>query len=660
MPAPRTALVVAGGTREPIDDVRFLGNLSRGRFGAAIASALAEVGVRVRLLAGVELWREPGWTPAAVERRRFGSVAELRTALEDELAAPPDLLFMAAAVSDYSPTPVAGKLPSDAETLTLTLRRNPKLLDGLRERCGVTTFLVGFKLLSGVSPGELRAVALRQTRRARLNLTVANDLASISRARHPVLLVTPEGGALPLDGDRADVARGLVDFVLRRFDVTWSKSQRSPGRAAADEGRAGAVELLRFAQSAGLLPTRDGNVSHRDARGDGLWVTPRQVPKDQVQEDALLHARVDLPSRQVRWRPQIDRDDVKPSIDTSVQGWLYAHLPALAGLVHFHEAWARADARTAFPYPCGALEEARAVYEALAAAAIGDGPFLVELVRHGLLLGVEAEGAARLRDEWATATAAWHAHVAALELPIAPPGPRLRPLLDGARIVGVIADFGDAVTPFLLPDARGAGRGDWIIARLEEREQTVLAADRCEVRDYYLARGFRLERHEAGVARLTAPTARDDLRRAASLSLVHLASGEVLLGRRKTPPWAGYWAFPGGGLEGDETPRAAAERELMEETGVQAPPGAPALQSRVFVGSRERAYQVDNFTLLVAHRDVPRPTAELEARWLPIAEALTIQPMASGTRRVLRRVAAALARGALTEPADRRRAGRGS
>ena len=146
------AIVTAGGTREPIDDVRFVTNLSKGRFGAAIARALADRGVEVVLLASAELASHPEWIDPRVPVVPFGSTSELDAAIDAEIArGTPDLLFMAAAVSDYAPVRVEGKIRSDADELVIRMRRLPKILATLRDRCGRSTFLVGFKLLSGVS-----------------------------------------------------------------------------------------------------------------------------------------------------------------------------------------------------------------------------------------------------------------------------------------------------------------------------------------------------------------------------------------------------------------------------------------------------------------------------------------------------------------------------
>lgn len=236
---PSTALVTAGGTREPVDDIRFITNLSRGRFPGAIANALAARGIHTTLLATSALLSSRFELDSRITLVKFSSFADLQAAIAHHLETqgPPSFLLMAAAVSDYSPVPHTGKLSSRSEELVLRLARNPKLLDTLRPRCGPSTFLVGFKLLSRVSSRELIDVAHAQNTRAHLDLTVANDLQHLGRGSHPILAVTPEGAALPLDGTREAVARDLVSLILERANATplpAYTSDTTPARSIAN------------------------------------------------------------------------------------------------------------------------------------------------------------------------------------------------------------------------------------------------------------------------------------------------------------------------------------------------------------------------------------------------------------------------------------------
>jgi phosphopantothenoylcysteine decarboxylase/phosphopantothenate--cysteine ligase len=134
-------LVSAGGTREPIDSVRFIGNSSSGRMGFALAAVAQQRGAEVTLLAAnVAL---P--TPAGVRRLDVRTAAELHAACEQEFPAC-DLLLMTAAVADFTPAaPTEGKLKKGGrERLELVLEPTADVLAGLagKRRNGQT--LVGF------------------------------------------------------------------------------------------------------------------------------------------------------------------------------------------------------------------------------------------------------------------------------------------------------------------------------------------------------------------------------------------------------------------------------------------------------------------------------------------------------------------------------------
>jgi phosphopantothenoylcysteine decarboxylase/phosphopantothenate--cysteine ligase len=166
-----TVLVTAGGTREPIDSVRFIGNSSSGRMGFALARAAQARGARVTLLAAnVSL---PA--PSGVDCRRVVTAAQLAEACAQEFPSC-DVLLMAAAVADFRPSaPAQGKITKSArESLELQLEPTADVLAGLAEQRRNGQILVGF----AAEHGE-RGV---QTARAkllakRLDAIVVNDIS---------------------------------------------------------------------------------------------------------------------------------------------------------------------------------------------------------------------------------------------------------------------------------------------------------------------------------------------------------------------------------------------------------------------------------------------------------------------------------------------------
>lgn len=200
-------LVTAGGTKEPIDAVRVLSNVSTGALGRAIAEEWKRRGHRVVLLAPAEV-------DATVEKRTFGSADDLQRELEWAAAERTwDAVIHAAAVSDYRPAKVEpGKIRSDQDELVLRLVRTPKLIARLREWFR-DAYLVGFKLLKGVAADERVEIAREQIRANRTNACVENDLSEFGPGEHKARVVTLEQIVDIPKGDKPAVARGIVDFV---------------------------------------------------------------------------------------------------------------------------------------------------------------------------------------------------------------------------------------------------------------------------------------------------------------------------------------------------------------------------------------------------------------------------------------------------------------
>ncbi len=231
--AGRHVVVTAGGTREAIDPVRFIGNRSTGRMGAAIAAAALDRGARVTIIAAkTEVPLPPDAALVQVE-----STADLRAALLRVTHGPDgragfDALVMAAAVADFRPAVVAdAKLPRE-DALTLRLEATPDLLaevariahgldsDGARTREPLEPMpvLVGF----AAETGSL-ARAEEKLRRKGVDLLVANDVAEAGSGfgtdtnRVSILAADGSRDDLPLQSKRA-VADALLDRVARALD----------------------------------------------------------------------------------------------------------------------------------------------------------------------------------------------------------------------------------------------------------------------------------------------------------------------------------------------------------------------------------------------------------------------------------------------------------
>jgi phosphopantothenoylcysteine decarboxylase/phosphopantothenate--cysteine ligase len=218
-------LVTAGGTREPIDAVRFVGNRSSGRMGFALAEEAARRGADVTVVAAnVSLPRRGGITYVDVE-----TAEELAAACEARFDQT-DVLLMAAAVADYRPDVAhAGKLKKDeaGSELQLRLVRTTDVLATLAARRRPGQLLVGFAAEHGDG-----AVAFGRDKLARkdLDVIVVNDVGvpgiGFDAAQNEVTIVTPDFERHVPRAAKADVASAILEAVLSRRSSSDMKVPR--------------------------------------------------------------------------------------------------------------------------------------------------------------------------------------------------------------------------------------------------------------------------------------------------------------------------------------------------------------------------------------------------------------------------------------------------
>lgn len=216
-----TVAVSAGGTREPIDPVRYLGNRSSGRQGVALAVAAAERGARVLLAAcniDADVLR-PARRPG-IETRTAGSASEL-SALMGELSRTAEVVIMAAAVADYRVAEASeGKLTKEAGTPpVLTLVENPDIVAGLaaRRRPGQTIVAFAAETATG---DELLRRAVAKRRGKGVDLLAVNEVGwhkGFEAADNRLLILGPDDAVIAESaGTKREVADALLDAVVRR------------------------------------------------------------------------------------------------------------------------------------------------------------------------------------------------------------------------------------------------------------------------------------------------------------------------------------------------------------------------------------------------------------------------------------------------------------
>jgi phosphopantothenoylcysteine decarboxylase / phosphopantothenate---cysteine ligase len=206
--AGRSVVVTAGGTHEPIDPVRFVGNRSSGRMGIAIARALRDRGAAVRLVLGPTSLPAPG----GISVVPVETALEMRAAVERAVA-DAEALVMAAAVADFRPTAAADrklkKHPGE-DGLDLRLVRNPDILAGI-ERPGLVK--IGF----AAETEDLIANAAAKLRAKGLAMIVANDaVATIGAEESQAVFLTPDAPPEPQPSMPKDrLAEVIADRVAR-------------------------------------------------------------------------------------------------------------------------------------------------------------------------------------------------------------------------------------------------------------------------------------------------------------------------------------------------------------------------------------------------------------------------------------------------------------
>lgn len=206
--AGKRVLVTAGGTREPLDAVRYIGNRSSGRMGVALAAEAARRGADVTLLAanlavpapdGVEVVETP--TAEDLAREALGR-------------ADADVIVMAAAVADYRPEPHDGKRAKNGKPWTVTLEPTQDVLAELGRRRRDGQVIVGF----AADEGE-RGLARAREKLAAKNGTffVFNDVSrtdiGFDSELNEVVVVSHEGDHTISKRTKRDVAAAILDEV---------------------------------------------------------------------------------------------------------------------------------------------------------------------------------------------------------------------------------------------------------------------------------------------------------------------------------------------------------------------------------------------------------------------------------------------------------------
>ena len=216
--AGRHVLVSAGGTREALDPVRFLGNASSGKQGYAIASVAAARGARVTLVAANTALADP----AAVDVVRVGGALELRDAVH-KAAQDADVVIMAAAVADFRPSSTAGHKikKSGGPPAPIALEENPDVLAELVAGRLAGQVLVGFAAETGDDHGSVLDHGRTKLARKGCDLLVVNAVGpdkAFGMADNAGVILGSDGSEVDVPyGPKALLAAALCDAIASRL-----------------------------------------------------------------------------------------------------------------------------------------------------------------------------------------------------------------------------------------------------------------------------------------------------------------------------------------------------------------------------------------------------------------------------------------------------------
>ena len=207
----KSVVITLGATRSPIDDIRFIQNISSGSTGFAIADNLFRHGHDVTCVKGITTVPTPKWLPLIIEADSPDKMLkELFALSNDDIEA----WIHSAAVLDYVvETSAEGKLASQQGPLDITLIESPKHILELSQKCQGTV-RIGFKLETGIKQKELVRRALAQIEYANMTAVVANRLEDINDSSKPRAYLVDKTGSdfmLQTINDMCTAIRTLIE-----------------------------------------------------------------------------------------------------------------------------------------------------------------------------------------------------------------------------------------------------------------------------------------------------------------------------------------------------------------------------------------------------------------------------------------------------------------
>lgn len=207
-------LISAGGTREAIDPIRFIGNRASGKQGVALALTALSRGAKVTLVAA----NLNVSVPAGVEFVAANTAAEMLEQMKLR-AGSADIVIMNAAVADYFiPNPETAKIKKTSDNLTIELSKTADILSLLSENKPVKQYLVGFAAETTDSDEELVSLAKNKLQSKNADLIVGNRVSStlgINSDENQAIMVSKDEAISLAKSDKLVLADAIWDFIVK-------------------------------------------------------------------------------------------------------------------------------------------------------------------------------------------------------------------------------------------------------------------------------------------------------------------------------------------------------------------------------------------------------------------------------------------------------------
>jgi phosphopantothenoylcysteine decarboxylase/phosphopantothenate--cysteine ligase len=201
----KKVLVIGGSTVEPLDTIRYIVNRSSGRMAIELAKESWERGADTELWLGKSSMDPPDW----IQTRRFETSTDLIELIPKSKEF--GIILDCAAVVDYKPDKIEGKIPSTHKDLSIRLKAVPKIIDEIR-KIAEDSILVGFK----AEDKNLIEKSVEKLKEAGLDFIVANPLSAFGSGETEIKIIDKEGKICEAKGKKSDLAEAIFNVILEK------------------------------------------------------------------------------------------------------------------------------------------------------------------------------------------------------------------------------------------------------------------------------------------------------------------------------------------------------------------------------------------------------------------------------------------------------------